>query len=68
MNITVKTLKQLIRKYQSKFSLGGYSKLKKNDLIEFVKKHNYKIIYNDKTKTHELHPIKDPSRNPKLKL
>jgi hypothetical protein len=67
MNITLKTLKNLIRKYQSKFSLKGYSKLKKVDLIEFVRKHNYKVFYNEDTEKHELHPIKDPSRNPKLK-
>jgi len=67
MIITRKRLNELVRKYQSRFSLRGYSKLKKQELIDFIRKKNYKPVYNEDLKIHELHPIKDPSRNPKLK-
>jgi len=67
MIITKKRLVELVRKYQTRFSLRGYSKLKKQELIDFIKTKNYKVYYNESKKTHELHPIKDPSRNPKLK-
>lgn len=67
MYLTVKRLKELIRGYNAKFQIKGYSKMKKEELMKALKEKNYKVHFNEKKKKHELHPIKDPRRTPKIK-
>ena len=67
MYLTVKKLKELIRSYNNKFQIKGYSKMKKEELMKALKEKNYKVHYHEKKKKHELHPIKDPRRTPKIK-
>ena len=66
-DITKKRLLELVRKYRKEFNLTGYSNKKKTDIIEMLRKLNYKPVYNEKAKRHELRPVKDPSRNKTLK-
>lgn len=66
MEITKKKLIDLVKKYNRLVQIKGYSRMKKQDILDSLKDRNYKVHYNEKKKEHELHPIKDPKRAPKI--
>ena len=66
MNITKKKLLELVKKHNDLVQIKNASKMKKDEIIEALKKVNYKVHYNENKEEHELHPIQDPKRVSKV--
>ena len=66
MNITKKKLLELVKKHNELVQIKNASRMKKEEIIEALKKVNYKVHYNEKKEEHELHPIQDPKRISKV--
>ena len=66
MNITKKKLLELVKKHNDLVQIKNASRMKKDEIIEALKKVNYKVHYNEKKEEHELHPIQDPKRVSKV--
>ncbi len=66
MNITKKKLLELVKKHNELVQIKNASRMKKEEIIEALKKVNYKVHYNEKKEEHELHPIQDPKRVSKI--
>jgi hypothetical protein len=66
MNITKKKLLELVKKHNELVQIKNASRMKKDEIIEALKKVNYKVHYNEKKEEHELHPIQDPKRVSKV--
>ena len=64
VDIKMKELLPLVRTLNKKFGIRNYSRLKKADLLQLIRKANYEPRTNNGT--FYLHPLKDPKRFPKL--
>lgn len=64
-DIKMKELLPLVRTLNKKYGIRNYSRLKKADLLELVRKANYEPRKD--SRGWYFHPLQDPKRFPKLR-